>query len=121
MKNSYLDRQKANPMKSGRRAEALTAKRHSARLVPGSGAANAKGDFSSGSFLFEHKATLRGSMSLPLEWLIKIELEATALAKLPALAITYTTAASAPRPSGAWVMLREADFQSLVARAGPEV
>lgn len=116
--NSYLDRKLREPRLKGRAAERKTAKRHAADLVPASGAANAKGDFANAAFLFEHKATIKDSLSLKLEWLTKISDEARASLKKPALALTFITAADSPRPKGAWVMVREEDFKILCQLAG---
>lgn len=58
------------------------------RVQPGSGATSfAKGDIRLANFLLEHKFTDAASYSLRLETFEKIESEARAMVKLPAMVI----------------------------------
>lgn len=100
---------------TGKRAEDRTAKRLGARLTPASGALEgAKGDFSLGSLLCEHKSTVHDSLTVQLEWLAKITREAIAQGKSPALAIAFTTEDGRPRQFGKWVAIPEVIFQQLI-------
>jgi hypothetical protein len=118
MGNPFLDRQAAVSRtigRTGRIAEKRLAKDIKARLTPASGASSAKGDMVIGEVLVEHKSTINNSMSVKLEWLIKIEGEALATGKTPALVVDFVTPAGQPRNGGRWVMVPERVFKEWVA------
>lgn len=100
---------------AGRASEKRLAGRVGGRLKPASGAMEgAKGDLETKALLIEAKATEADSLRLTLAWLTKIAGEAQDAGKLPALAVTFVTGDGRPRRDGAWVMLREADFNALM-------
>ncbi len=100
---------------TGTKAEKGTAKRLGATLTPASGALEgAKGDMHRGTILMENKSTIKGSMSLKLDWLIKISQEALEKGQTPALALQFTTESGVPVKRGAWVMVPEAVFNEML-------
>jgi hypothetical protein len=115
MDNPYLARRKRIG-ESGRRSEKRTAKRLGATLTAASGSTRAKGDMSLGEFLIEAKSTVNQSMSVQLSWLQKIEREALAVGKTPALTVTFTLPSGGDPPGGAgrWVMIPESTFREII-------
>lgn len=92
----------------GDKGEKLLAKRLGMKLTPASGALEgAKGDLFNDDILVESKATEKDSISIKLNWLIKIATEASTVNKLPALAVQFVTGNGRPRPEGSWVMIPE--------------
>lgn len=92
----------------------IKAERETLKRVAGSGAwIGAKGDFRSDDFLIEQKATERDSRAIKLEELRKIEREALQTGRRPAFALIFADSQGRPRPSGAWVMVRESDWQEM--------
>ena len=76
--------------KKSRDQEERVAKLVGGRRQPGSGSLpipGFKGDVKEDSFLFEAKRTDAKSLRIKAEWLMKIEAEAEALGKFPALSI----------------------------------
>ena len=76
--------------KKSRDQEERLAKRIGGRRQPGSGSLPIpafKGDVKEDNFLFEAKRTDAKSLRIKAEWLMKIEAEAEALGKFPALSI----------------------------------
>jgi hypothetical protein len=97
--------------KLGDKAERQTLKR-----VPASGAwIGAKGDFRGEVFLVEQKATERMSYTLKLELLQKIAREALHDARRPAFMVVFTDGTGRPRKDGAWVMVRESDWEEMTS------
>ncbi len=113
---SPLERRQARIGEAGRRAERHTAKRLGARLTPGSGSGNLKGDFYTEVMHVEAKSTQNQSISLKLDWLKKITKIGRARAKSPAVTITFTTADGRPKPNGTWVLIPEGLFNELIQR-----
>jgi hypothetical protein len=112
MNNPFLYRGK-NP-RHGDKAEKRTAKRLGGQLTPASGALlGAKGDIQLPGVLMENKATSKGSMSLKLDWLLKITQEALEKRKTPALAIQFVTENGEPIRGGNWVMVPEYTYNEL--------
>lgn len=110
--NPYL-RRKRNRC-TGTQAEKRTAKRLKATLTPASGALDgAKGDMSLGLWLLENKSTVNFSVSLKLDWLLKISQEALEKGKYPALCIQFTHQSGLPRNGGSWVLMPESVFKEL--------
>jgi hypothetical protein len=99
---------------SGVAAEKRLAKRVGGRLTPASGAlSGAKGDVVLPAVLLEAKSTVNDSLSLKLDWLVKIAGEARAVGKDPALAVTFTTGDGRPRAGGSWVLISERRFREM--------
>lgn len=96
------------------------AKRLGARLTPASGAANTKGDAVLGDMLLEAKSTTANSMSLKLDWLIKIASEALLTGRTPALTVTFTNDKGDPHRDGAWVLIPERVFKDLTDQGGSQ-
>lgn len=115
MRNPVLDRIARRASGShGVKSEKRTAGRLGGRQVPASGAMQgAKGDIRLADFLVENKATEAESMSLKLEWLLKVAQEAAELGQMPALSIQFVTGDGRPRQNGRWVMIREDDFKEV--------
>lgn len=99
------------PSDLGTRAEKRSLKR-----VPASGAwAGAKGDFRGEVFLIEHKATEADSFGLKVELLRKIGREALRVGLKPAFHVVFCDATGRPRRDGAWVMVRESDWEEMTS------
>lgn len=118
--NPYLNRiAKRDSGHHGRVAEKQTAKRLGGRTQPGSGAVEgAKGDVvltaSTMQFLLENKATANDSMSIKLDWLLKVYQEALETGRVPALSVQFTALSGKSEKRGRWVMIPEATFQELI-------
>lgn len=105
---------------SGRANEKIKAKRLGAKLTPGSGAFNQKGDMVYRNFLVENKSTKKDSLALKKEWLLKIQHEAIMAGKLPALSLSFTTDSGADAPPGPWVIVPEWWFKDVLESRYPE-
>ena len=114
--NPYTSRKDKNIGASGRSSEDRTNKRMGGRQTPASGAmVGAKGDIQLGDILLEAKSTTATSMTVALNWLLKIAGEASRVGKVPALSVTFVTANGTPRQDGAWVMIPERVFMEMEA------
>ena len=100
---------------SGRKAEKRTARRIGANLTPASGAFVEKGDMTTQEFRIESKATEKGSMSVKLDWLLKIEKEAHMTGREPALSIIFCDEQGRPRKGGSWIAIPENLFIEIAA------
>jgi hypothetical protein len=99
----------------GRASERKVAKSLGGRLTPASGAVEgAKGDIRTDDFLIEAKSTIASSMKLELDWLIKINSEAQAIGKTPALSIRFVTENGQPKRGGSFVCIPEWYFNELI-------
>jgi len=108
----YLARR--NKRCHGTNSERLVAKRLGGRTRPASGALEGcKGDVELNTYLLEAKSTIHKSMSVKLDWLLKIEAEALAEQKMPALSVTFVDATGSPVRGGKWVLVRESEFREL--------
>lgn len=98
-------------------AEKKLAGRLGARLTAGSGSGqrSAKGDMHLLNFKLECKSTVNASMSLKLDWLMKISTEAVMAGKEPALAVQFVTGDGQTLPFGSWVMVREDAWKELIS------
>jgi len=117
LSNPYLDR-KPRIGDHGRKSEKRVAKKFGASMVSASGATRAKGDMTLGQFLIESKSTSHNSMSVQFAWLAKIEKEALAVGKTPALTVSFLLPGGSDVPGGRWVMMPEDTFQELVNSEG---
>ena len=100
--------------KHGQKSERKTAKRLGGTTRPGSGAvAGAKGDILLSDYLVENKSTEHKSISLKLEWLDKISVEAREEGKVPALSIQFVDKQGNSKKRGRWVMIPESDFKEV--------
>lgn len=100
----------------GRKAEKKTAKRLGGRQQPGSGALDdAKGDITYRRWLVENKAVNSGveSITIPLQWLLKVYSEARASDLSPALAFQFTTSEGLSDARARWVCIPESTFLDL--------
>lgn len=113
--NLFLNRQTKNKIgETGNQSEKKTAKRLGGKPTPASGAlAGAKGDIELPKFLVEAKSTIKESISIKREWLMKISGEALAKGKAPALVVTFTTENGTPKPRGKWILITEQTFREL--------
>lgn len=102
----------------GRKAEDQAAKRLKGKLSPGSGNKGVKGDYTVGKFKIENKATVKDSISLKMDWLLKIKRESIEVSDIPALAIQFVDGQGTPRKNGAWVMVEEDVFKQLLENQG---
>ena len=116
MDSPYLRRvKKRNLGHAGREAEARLAKRVKGELRMGSGNKEGhKGDVLLDNVLIENKSTIHDSITIQLEYLLKIYQEALELNKRPALTIQFTTMTGLSAKRGRWVMIPEAHFQELI-------
>lgn len=113
--NPFLKRQTKNKIgETGNQSEKKTAKRLGGTQTPASGAlAGAKGDIELPKFLVEAKSTVKESLSLKREWLMKISGEALAKGKAPCVALTFTTDNGTPKPRSKWILITEQMFREL--------
>ncbi len=112
--NPFTDRQNRGTHKHGQKSERKTAKRLGSRTRPGSGSvAGCKGDILLTDYLVENKSTEHRSISLKLDWLDKISVEAREESKVPALAIQFVDKAGNSKKRGRWVMIPESEFKEL--------
>lgn len=119
--NPFLNRaNKRDSGHHGREAEKRIAKRLGGKQQPGSGALQgAKGDVvidTAINVLLENKATAADSISIKLDWLLKVYQEALEQGRTPALAIQFTTLTGTSEKRGRWVMVPENVFQELIER-----
>ena len=99
---------------TGTRAEKRTAKRLGAKLTPASGGLDgAKGDMALPSFLIENKSTVNASMSLKLDWLLKIKQEALERGLTPAVTLQFTSGNGQPLDGGSYVIIEEQVFREI--------
>ena len=99
----------------GRDAERKTIKRFQGRGMPASGAMEgAKGDFALDKFLVENKSTVHESYKLTRDVLCKINGEARRGGKMPALAVQFVDGSGNPKKQGAYVVIPEWVFQSMI-------
>jgi len=112
----YLARRQQHRIgKSGRKSEDRLSKTLGGRSRPASGAMDgAKGDIGVGQFLIEAKSTTSLSMSLKLDWLVKIAQEARAEHKEPALTVSFVRPDGMPVKDGEWVLVPMARWRELV-------
>jgi hypothetical protein len=106
----------------GKYTESRTMARIGAKATANSGATD--GDKGDGVFLspalafrLEHKQTIKDSLSVKHEWLLKISHEANSLNQVPALQLLFTDKSGVVRREGAWVAIPEADFLRLTGGA----
>lgn len=98
----------------GRKAEKKTAKRLGGKLQPGSGALDgAKGDFTFDRWLCENKATTAETITIPLQWLLKVYGEAVAIGRTPALTFQFTSPEGVSNARSRWVCIPEQAFRDL--------
>lgn len=116
--NPFFDRQ--NPKDKGahgRKAEKKASQRLGGRLQPGSGSLDgAKGDFTYDRWLMENKATEAGSITIPLQWLLKVYGEAQAMQLTPALSFQFTTSEGVSDARTRWVAIPEWVFKDLTEK-----
>ena len=114
--NPYINRKK-HP-KHGQKAEKRTAKRLGGQVRAGSGAIEGyKGDITLHDFLVENKTTIHRSLSLKLDWLRKISVEAREEGRAPALAVQFVDSEGVPVRYGRWVMVPEDEFKEMTSEA----
>lgn len=114
-------RRKSGQKGHGQKSEELTGKRLAAKQVPGSGAIEGfKGDLYRDEYMIECKSTIKLTMGLKLEWLRKVAKEAREAGLRPALHLAFVQGNGAPVKDGTWIMMREVDFQQLMAEARGE-
>lgn len=102
---------------SGRKSEERLAKNLGARLTPASGAVQGfKSDMILNEYRIEAKSTQTATMSIKLEWLVKITEEALNSNKIPALTVSYVTPAGKPKRFGDWVMIPLSHYEELKDR-----
>lgn len=100
----------------GTRAEKATAKRIGARLTPASGARDhSKGDMATRKFRIENKSTKKNSLSIQLDWLLKIRQESLETGQTPALTFQFTQGNGDTVRNGAWAVVPEYVFAELLA------
>ena len=108
-------------MEHGMKAEKLTAKRIGGNLVPGSGSGYLnKGDIRLGEYLLENKATMRGSLSIKLDWLRQIAQQAMEKTQIPALFFQFVDNAGNPLRNGRWVAIPEDEFLRIMDKGDLE-
>lgn len=113
--NPFTDRQSRGTHKHGQKSERKTAKRLGGTTRPGSGSVDgAKGDILLSDYLVENKCTEHKSISLKLEWLNKISVEAREEGKSPALSIQFVDKQGNSKKRGRWVLITEDDFKEMI-------
>jgi|ERR1035437_3350924 hypothetical protein len=114
--NPYLARLESRGKSShGKASEKKLAKSIGARLTPASGALDsAKGDMKIGDFLIESKSTINKTISLELDFFIKIAHEATFTGKNPALTVSFVNGDGSPKRDSEWVCIPLALFKNII-------
>lgn len=100
----------------GKLYEGKVSKSMGARLRPASGAiAQFKGDMTLNQYLIESKSTTSASLSVKLEWLVKISEEAQCLGKVPALLMAFVLPTGRPKPNceSQWVAIPLEHYKEL--------
>lgn len=116
MTDPFTDRQNRGTHKHGQKSERKTAKRLGGITRPGSGAvAGAKGDILLPDYLIENKSTEHKSISLKLEWLDKISVEAREEGRIPALSIQFVDKQGNSKKRGRWVLIPEDEFLDVIS------
>ncbi len=101
--------------KHGNQAEKHLAKRLGLQQTLASGAmVGDKGDLKGKGFRVESKSTNSNSLSLKIDYLLKISGEALNYKQIPALAVQFVTDNGQPKRNGSWVMIRECDFKTMM-------
>lgn len=99
---------------AGRNSEKRVAVHVGARLTPASGAVQGhKSDMYTPEYRIEAKSTQNASMSLKLEWLVKITEEALNTNKVPVLTVSFTDSVGRPRRFGDWVMIPLSHYEEI--------
>lgn len=99
---------------AGRKSEKRLAVHVGARLTPASGAVDGhKSDMYTPEYRLEAKSTQNASMSIKLEWLVKITEEALNTNKVPALTVSFTDGVGRPRRFGDWVMIPLSHYEEI--------
>ncbi len=101
---------------AGRPSEVKTAKRLGGRVTAASGATRGKGDIVLPAWLVEAKSTTHHSITLPLDWLVKIAHEARMTGRQGALTVTFVNGDGSPRKNGAFVLIEEHVWRELTQR-----
>jgi len=101
---------------TGLKAEKKLAARLGGRQTLASGArGDDKGDVEVGRWLIEGKATVTGNYALKHLEMSKISTEALSKGRRPAFSVLFVDERGNPLRFGSWVLIRESDFQELVA------
>jgi hypothetical protein len=118
MDNPYLMRRNQHRIgKAGRASEKRLAHQLGGRLRPASGAMEgAKGDIDLGTVLMEAKSSRRESLTVKLDWLLKITKEARTEGKSPALSVSFVMEDGRPRPDGQWVLIPLSTWLGVTSR-----
>lgn len=104
--NPFMGYSSSNIGDAGRQSEKRLAYHIGARLTPASGAVEGfKSDMYTPDYRIEAKSTQSVSMTLKLEWLVKITEEALNSKQVPALTVSFTDSMGKPRRFGDWVMI----------------
>lgn len=104
---------------AGRRAEkGLAARLHGEQTLASGAKAGDKGDVSvkrdAHQFLIEAKSTKFDSISLKLQWLLKIKQEALESCCDPAIAINFTNDHGVLIKDGSWILISEKKFKEMI-------
>lgn len=102
---------RSNP--PGRAAERRTLDRTGFSPTKASGALAEKGDGRDGNLRLEVKSTTGRQFGLKLSWLQKIAREALQAGARPVMSLVFCTEDGRPRRDGAWVMIREQDWEEV--------
>lgn len=105
----FLDgRQRTKPLVV--KHERSTAKRFGGTTTIGSGNKGMKGDVHAGGVMYENKLTTKRSLSLKLDWLLKLRREARAANLEPALSIRFEEGGEE------WVLVPLDRYQEMLAK-----
>lgn len=100
---------------AGVKAEKRFAKRVKGNQTPGSGVKDgAKGDVELPTFLVENKTTTSQSISLKMDWLLKIYQEALETDRYPALSFQFIDGMGNSEKRERWVCIPEHVFAELI-------
>jgi hypothetical protein len=101
----------------GNKSEKRVAKKLGMKQTPASGALpGAKGDMKNSEYLMEAKSTINSSMQLQKGWLDKIQKEAMAINRVPAVTISFVVGSGAAKLLGDWVMVPSWFWEELNSR-----
>lgn len=112
--NPYLRRRFKAKGKHGQASEKRLAKLTGGKQTRASGALDfEKGDLKFTVLLAEAKATVRKSLSLKYEWLVKITKEALPLNRRPVVFISFVEESGKDKLYGDWVLIPRTLYEEL--------
>ena len=113
--NPFVATGKSEIGNAGRHSERRVSLTLGANLTPASGAVQGfKSDMILPDYRIEAKSTQANSITIKLEYLVKITEESLNSNKVPALTVSFTDAVGKPKRFGDWVMIPISHYEEIV-------